>query len=290
MRRFSPEPHGRLCRTLAPAALVLTTLLGWQSPAAAEASSPDEPHLDMLTPRPIGPEPHPFTLRPGRFQVEIQPLSYSYDRHNLDRDDTRVHSYQLPILLKAGVGEDTEVQLGIETFAWEQTEHVPSGSVDRSRGFGNIELRIKHNFWGNDGGASALAVTPFVQLPTHRHGLDSRAVQGGVMLPYALAITEQVGVDFTPTFAAVRDSADDDYVLEAGQLVTLNYAFIEDWTLFGEFESVITTESGDEWAGSLGVGLTWDIHENRAIEGGANFGLTRAADDLNLFLAIVQRW
>lgn len=270
---------------------VLAGWLGMATEAYGQAQTVDRSaDPDAAVARPIGAEPHPFTVEPGRFQLEIEPLNYRYDRHDPDRAAERVQGFEVPVLLKLGVWAHTDVQIGFDAFVWEQTDDFAAGESDRSRGFGNIELRVKHNLWGNDRGSSAFAVMPFVALPTHRHGLDSRAVQGGVMLPYAVELTDQVAVEWTPSFAAVRNSDDAAYVFEAGQVLVVNYEFIDAWTVFGEFESVVTTESGEGWAGHLGVGLTWDVHEDLALEGGVNFGVTRPADDLNFFFAIVRRF
>ena len=57
-----------------------------------------------------------------------------------------------------------------------------------------------------------------------------------------------------------------------------------------EFFSLVSTESGSEWAGSVDFGLTYTLTENLQLDAGVNLGITRAADDLNVFTGISYRF
>ncbi|MFA9479408.1 transporter [Phycisphaerales bacterium AB-hyl4] len=241
--------------------------------------------------RPLAPEPHPYTTEPGRVQVEIDPLSYAYDRHNPDRENIRVRAWEVPVTIKLGVLHNVDFQVGVDAFVWEREDDVDAGTRSRERGFGDITLRSKINLWGNDEDMDhAFAVMPFLQLPTARHDLGSRAVQGGVMLPFAWVFAEGWEVEWTPHFAAIRDGDDESYELEAGSLLVLNRVIVENLEAFVEFEAIGDTESGSPWAGTVATGLTYELTPDTILEGGVGFGVTRAADDFTTFITIVQRF
>jgi len=237
--------------------------------------------------RPLAPDPHPYTTEPGRVQIEIDLLNFAYDRHN----PVRVRAWEVPVNIKLGVLHNVDFQIGMQAFAWEREDDRTSGTRTRDRGIGDMTLRSKINLRGNDEEMDhAFAVMPFVQLPTARHGLSSRAVQGGVMFPFAWGFAEGWELEWTPHLAAIRDSADARYELEAGSLLVLNRAIVDRLEAFVEFEALADTESGSPWAGTVSTGMTYELTPDTILEGGAGFGVTRSADDLSVFFTIVQRF
>ena len=270
---------------------------GGQDMPARSAVTPGGPYNLFTDPaprdfhRPLAPEPHPYTTEPGRVQIEIDPLNFAYDRHNPDRENIRVRAWEVPVTFKLGVLHDVDFQVGVQAFAWEREDDLDAGTRTRDRGFGDITLRSKINLWGNDEQMdNAFAVMPFLQLPTARHDLGSRAVQGGVMFPSAWGFAEGWEVEWTPHLAGIRDGDDEGYELEAGSLLVLNRVIVEDLEAFVEFEAIGDTERGSRWAGTVGAGLTYELTPDTILEGGVGFGVTRAADDFTTFITIVQRF
>ncbi len=247
-------------------------------------------------PRPLAPEPTPFTIEPGRLAIELDIINFAYDRHNPDRANERVRAWEWPLLFRYGVMDDLEIQFGMEVYVRESVRDRDAGTRETADGFGDVTLGLKYNLWGNDDwdrdieGATALALIPYLRLPTNRHGLTSRAVEGGVFVPFAIEDVLGFEIEWTPGFHAIRNSSDDDYEFEWSSLLILNRAIVDGLDGFVEFESFVNSESGEPWVGQLASGLTWDITDNTVLEGGVGFGLTRSADDFSVFLTFVQRF
>lgn len=240
--------------------------------------------------RPLGPEPHPYTTERGRVMVEFEPLNYAYDRHNPDRDHRRAQSFTVGLLVKYGLLDNLDIQIGSDLFIWEREKDFGTGERERRRGTGDLTLRAKLNLWGNDGDETALSVMPFLQLPTGNRNLRAGGVQGGVMLPFAWEFAEGWSLENTPSFAGIRNGADDGYVFEFGNILTLNREIVEGIDIYVEFECLVTSERDDPWAGFVGAGLTFTLDENTVIEPAIHFGVTRAAEDMIVSLVLVRRF
>lgn len=240
--------------------------------------------------RPLGPEPHPFTTEQGRFIIEFTPLEYTIDRHNPDRDPRRVDTFNAGLLVKYGVLDNLDIQVGADLFAWERESDRAEGGRETNSGFGDMVVRAKYNLWGNDGGETAMAVMPFMNLPTATGGVGETGIRGGVIVPFSWEFAEDWTLDFVPSFAAVRNSEDDGYAFEFASTVTLTRALFDGVDVFVEFESSVTSESGEPWVGAVGVGLTFEIDANTVIEPAVHFGVTRSAEDYAFSIAIVRRF
>jgi len=245
---------------------------------------------EMNTDRPDKTE-SPFTLDAGHFQVEADILNYGYDRYNPARDDTRVESVSIaPMNLKVGLRNDVDLHLVLETYTSVRTHEVSSGVVRRNHGFGDILVRLKWNAWGNDGGTTALAVMPYVKLPTNQDNLGNHSVEGGVIIPFAADLAAGWSVGLMTQFDLVRDDPGNGRHLEFLNSITFGHDLIGDLAAYAEFFSAVASESGADWIGTVDLGLTYGLTENIQLDTGVNIGITRAAQDINPFLGISWRF
>lgn len=256
------------------------TLLGT---AACEAGAARE----LTTDRPDSTE-SPFTVEPGRFQVESGLAAYTRDRHNPERDDTRVTGWNLAsVNLRLGLTPATELQVVFDGHLDVEVTRPSAGLRARARGFGDVTLRAKRNLWGNDEGATALGLMPFVKLPTAERGLGNDSVEGGLIVPFASALGGGWGFGAMTELDIVRDEADDGY-----EAVWLNTATIGR-DLGGNFRGFLelTLEVGaGRPAATFNAGLTYSIGEDRQLDAGINLGLTRTAPDLVVFVGFATRF
>lgn len=264
--------------------------LGLAAGALADGLS-QEPNWDeamepVRQPRPIGPEPHPFTIEPGRFSIEYSPVYYVRERE----PGVRVQTWSMPITFKLGVLQNLDVHVGFDPIIHGREDDRDSATRIITSGFGDVIVRGKYNLWGNDGDTdTALAVMPFVQIPTER--IDgSRPIAFGVFMPFAWSVWEGFEIDWTPGFAGVRGIDTSRQVFEFTSDVTFNQELAEHVTGFVEFASAITSERGQGWVGLVGAGLTFDVTDDLVIEPAVHFGITSAAEDLIVSLALVVRF
>src|SRR5262249_50220944 len=165
--------------------------------AGAESASGVRPQVDKSTFNLFNPTPKeylsamdtdgpgstesPYTVDAGHFQVEMTTVDYTYDCESFNGVTQRTEEWDIAtMLLKIGLLNQLDFQVLLEPYNV-RYEREDGTRVTR-RGYGDTTVRVKYNFWGNDGGRTAFAATPSVRIPASQDGIGSRAVEGGVVL------------------------------------------------------------------------------------------------------------
>lgn len=230
-----------------------------------------------------------FTVDAGHFQVEMDFVNLSYDRHNIERDQTSVSGGEAaPMNLKLGLLNNLDAQLTFTSHAWERVADRAAGTVERHSGFGDITPRLKWNVAGNDGGLFSLALLPFVKIPTGPANLGNGAVEGGLKAPYAFDLPGfelglQTEVDF------FRDGSGGGYHTEWVNSISVGRPIWGKLSGYVEFYSSVSTERGQPWLGTFDTWLTWQVNENWRLDAGVYIGATRSADDWHPFIGMTWR-
>lgn len=261
--------------------------------AAAEHYSlcnpkPADELRDMSTDRPDTTE-SPFTVDAGHFQVELSFVDVTKDT----RDDEGLLSRAVelaPMLLKLGVLNNMDLQLGITPYARTQQTDVASGAKSSLDGFGDLTLRAKVNLWGNDGGATALALMPFVKLPTASSELGHGKAEGGLILPFAVQLPHELSICFMPEFDAVRTDDSDRYSIDWVHTATLGFPIAGELGGYVEYAGFANLSHAEPYRRYFNAGLTYGATPNVQVDGGIRVGTTPAADDWGLFVGISCRY
>ena len=216
--------------------------------------------------------------------------------HSRDHDtaggaDTRVDAWSVTSLnLKVGLNNRMDLQTVIETYNHITTRDRVAGTRVRQSGFGDITSRLKINFWGNDGGTTALAAMPFVKYPTSQDEIGNDYVEGGLILPLALALPGGWGMGLMTEFDFNRDDDGSGEQTEFINSITFSHDIVENLGGYVEFFSAVSSERDAPWVGTFDVGLTYAWTENIQLDTGVNIGVTRSAEDLNPFVGISWRF
>ena len=245
---------------------------------------------EMSTDRPDKTE-SPYTVDAGHFQIEMDVFTYSYDRYNSERRDVSAESLSIaPVNLKAGLFNNVDLQLVLETYTSVRIHDRDAGTVEKQRGLGDVTPRLKFNLWGNDGGPTAFAVMPYVKLPTNQDRLGNNSVEGGVIFPLAVALPHDFGLGVMTQFDFIRDEDDGGHHPEFVNSITLSHDLGGELGGYVEFFSVVSAESNSPWVGTVDVGFTYGLTEDIQLDAGVNIGATRSAEDWNPFLGISWRF
>lgn len=276
-----------------PAALAIAALAAEPVPDKSQYHlfNPTPPQWlrEMSTDRPDKTE-SPNTVDAGHFQVEMDFVNYSYDKHNPARDGTRVRTWNIaPINFKVGLLNNLDVQLVLQPHTYVHTSD-PGAGVSKQRGFGDIVTRVKWNLWGNDGGETALALMPYFKLPTNQDQLGNRSAEGGIILPLAVKLPAGWDMGLMTQLDVVRDTTTSGYHQEFVNTVTFSHDIVGDLGGYAEFFSSVSTERGSSWTGTVDLGLTYALTKNIQLDAGVNLGVTRAADDWNPFVGLSFRF
>jgi hypothetical protein len=231
----------------------------------------------------------PFTVDAGHFQIELRWIGYSSDRESFGGVTRRIEEWAIvPMNLKIGMLNQMDAQLLLEpyTVRYERDD----GSRVTRRGFGDTTVRVKYNFWGNDGGRTAFAATPYIKFPTSQEGIGNRGVEGGLVLPLEMELPRDSYMGLTTRFDAVRDEDQSGYHAEFINSIEFGHTLVGSLLGWVEFASLVSTERDANWEGTFNTGLIYALTENIQLNTGVNIGVTRSADDWYVFAGMAWRF
>lgn len=210
----------------------------------------------------------PMTVDSGHFQFEVELGSWTKDGGE--------RSFSLfELNAKAGLNPMTDLQVVMPFYS-----RVQNGD----EGFGDVEIRLKRNLWGNDNGSTAFAMMPFIKLPTAKDELGNGEVEGGLILPFgfdgpagwACAIMAEVDVELD----------DDGHGYHPLALVsaTTGHELSESTEVFFEWVGALDMDSETEEQAWFNTGMTWEVRPMWQIDWGVRIGLTDSAEDITPFV------
>ncbi|QQS07888.1 MAG: transporter [Phycisphaerales bacterium] len=236
----------------------------------------------LSTDRPDATE-SPFTVDARHYQVEFSFVDYSRD------NEGNVRTLDIaPLLLKAGLTPSIDFQVGLTPYTSQRSESGTSReTVD---GFGDTIVRVKINLHGNDTGESALAIMPFIKIPTASDGLGNDDLEAGIIVPAAFELAHGFNLGAMLEFDVVRNEADDAYTLDLVHTATIARGLTDTLGLFVEYAGAADTSGESSYRASLNTGMTLGISPDIQLDAGVRIGLTGAAEDLGIFAGMAWRY
>ena len=251
---------------------------------------PDSMLRELATDRPDKTE-NPYTVDAGHFQIELDIANYTYDRTNPEGADRTVRTLAIaPFNLKVGLTNNSDLQFIAETFTVQKTHDRDLNQHEKMSGFGDVALRWKLNFWGNDGGKTGFGMISFAKFPTNQNGLGNDAVEGGVILPLEIKLAEDWDLGMMTELDCRQNSGNSRYHAESINTITVAHRIVGTLEGYVEFFSNVSGERGADWIGTFDFGATYKLTPNIQLDAGVNIGLTRAADDVNPFVGLTVRY
>lgn len=274
--------------SLVPCAIAQTQGSADKSVFSLLNPTPRELMREMSTDRPDTTE-SPYTVDAGHFQIEISAFDFGYDRNNEDSVTRRAVAIA-PMLLKAGLFNNVDLQLGLDPYTWERSTDRSDDSTSSADGFGDTIIRLKVNVWGNDGGESAFAVMPFIKLPTAHDDLGNDEFEGGIILPYAITLSDRWGLGLMAELDINRSSDDDRYVFDLVHTATVAYDFGDDLGGYLEYAGFVNLNGDEDYRALFDAGVTYGLTEDIQLDAGIRVGLTEAAEDFGIFTGVSLRF
>lgn len=231
----------------------------------------------------------PYTVDAGHFQVEADLLNYTHDRDRSEGGDRRLDSLSVATVnLKVGLLNDVDLQCILETWRDQRLTDRATGVTEKAAGFGDVTVRLKDNFWGNDSGATAFGFMPFVKLPSAHGALGNGAVEGGAIFPLAVKLAEGWDLGLMTEIDFLRNDGDNGYHASYVNSVTVGHEITESVGCYLEFFSEVD-ERAAGWVGTVDFGFSFAVTDNLKFDTGVNIGVTRAAPDWNPFVGVSYR-
>jgi hypothetical protein len=215
----------------------------------------------------------PDTVQPGHFLLEVDALSFSIDR----QPGLKYTAFgAATTFLTTGLTSRLDLQLGAELYVSQKFD--AAGLIERDSGVGDVYVRAKYRFYESNDTYTAVAVLPYVKLPTNSGGVGNDAVEGGVIVPMRTQLIG--GFDFAAMAALdfLRNDADDGYDTVLYGSAALTREITKAIGLYGE--AVATKSSGGgAWSGTIGAGVTLTVSKYAWWDFAVYRGITDSAAD-----------
>ena len=258
-------------------------------------SQPDKSHSTLFNPTPASQlrdlnsdRPNvtqgPYTIDAGHLQVESSFLEFTHS------SDSRGHAdllNALPTNIRLGVLSNFEIELAIDPYQ-NAVSYTRSPAV-RQEGFGDTQLGAKLNFWGDDSGATAFGVQPFLKLPTGAAGISNHHVEGGVILPFSFAITDGLSVAVMAEADVVRNQFNTGYGVNNVESIVLQKSLSKATSVYVEYVGVAPVDAGTTFASAVDIGGVTQLNPNLQLDVGINLGISRSLPNFTVFSGITFR-
>jgi len=254
--------------------------------------TPRELMRELDTDRPDATE-GAFTVDAGHLQIEFSFAEYTYDHHNADSQTVRSYGL-LPVVLRIGLLNNTELDLGLNPYTRTRVTDRPTGDTQTADGFGDLVIGVKQNLWGNDGtdeaGDTAFAVIGSFKLPTAPDRLGNGKVEGSLGAALAMKLPAGFDSSVSATFEFVRNGANDGYVTDFTHSAVLGHAIVGDLSAYIEYTGSANLNHEERYRAYFDTGLTYKLTEDVQFDTGVRVGLTTAADDLTYLAGVSIRY
>ncbi len=247
--------------------------------------TPDSLMREFNTDRPDATE-SPYTVDAGHMQVEFSFVEYNRSSSSGTRSEA---VSVLPANLKIGLFSNVDLQLVLNPYL-RSTSRSTGSRRETQSGFGDIELRTKINFWGNDGGTTSGGILPFVRFPGGTGGDGVRQVEGGIILPLASQLPAGFDIGTMAEFDLDRNSANDGYGVDFVHSVTVGHALGRP-NVHGyvEYFGSAPIATGTTYSAYFDTGTTIGLTENLQLDCGVNLGMPKHGSDYTVFAGFSAR-
>jgi len=230
----------------------------------------------------------PLTVDAGRFQYETDLVSYAHS--NAGGVTTRTY-VALDPTLKVGLTRRVDLELQFNGYTSTRVSDPGAGyTLSRADGAGDLDVRSKVNLFGNDGGAVAMALIPYVKLPTAARTLGNNQVEGGLIVPVSMTLPAGFALTVMPEVDVLRNNNDSGKHVNFTGVLNLGYTINKQWTVFGELYAAAGTDAHTPPVYTADAAVAYLLTETVQLDAGVNVGLNRNAPNLQLYTGISQRF
>lgn len=236
----------------------------------------------------------PFTVDAGHFQIEMDLVTVALEQPGPVGGARQVGAWSLAAInLKLGLTDRLDVQVILEPW---NVVHATSSSdradaTMRVSGYGDTTVRFKVNLWGNDGGPTAAALLPLLTVPAGRDGLASDHLSGGLVIPISIDLPHGFSLGLNAGAVVSRPQRPRaTWSAEMVHSAALNHDLFGPLSAYVEFWSLVSTEAGVPWDGTVDFGFNLFLRENLKLDFGVNIGVTGVVPDWQPFLGLSARF
>ncbi len=227
----------------------------------------------------------PYTVDAGHFQYETNIAVFGYG----DTAGVRTRAWTVvDPTLKLGLTNTIDAELQITPY--ESLVAKSAANTTSVSGVGDTLARLKINVLGDDHGVIAVALLPYVKLPTAQSGLGNGRIEGGLILPISFGAPGGFTVIVMPEGDYLKDAAASGYHAAFDFLINVSHPLDKRWTAYTEAFTTQAFRAQDKPIYTLDEALTCALTANLQLDFGGNFSLNDAAPRAQLYLGLSQRF
>ena len=231
----------------------------------------------------------PYTVDAGRVQFEGDLLFYTFDGSSTV--DSNITSLVVGNpTFKVGLLNNLDFEVGFSAYNNVRTEIRSAATSSTASGFGDVVARAKLNLFGNDGGTYALALFPYVKWPTAAAGIGNRSVEGGLLVPLAIALPGGFNAIVMGELDYQRNPNDPLYHANFPALLNVSKEIFTGVTAYAEIYANWTTHRDLRDIYTVDFALAWSPVPNFQLDIGVNIGLNAAAPSHQIYAGISKRF
>jgi Putative MetA-pathway of phenol degradation len=249
--------------------------------------TPAEKMRDFMPDRPSVTD-DPYTVDPGHWMFEIGVLEYTRDRYH--NQGVRLDSFSFgDTNIRLGVLSFAELDILFVAYTYALTTDKVTDIRLKQSGFSDVTLQSKINLLGNDGGAIALGLIPFVMFPTGARDITSGGYAGGVGFPFQVNLPSNFSLTAETTVRTIHASAGGSY-FDFPNSICIGHPITKQLSTYLEFATETNTQPHTGWVGTVDTALIYQPGNNWQFDAGINVGVTRAAQNLFSFVGMAWRY
>lgn len=215
------------------------------------------------------------TVAPGRFLLEMDALSLTFDEEDGDRL-TAVAAAKT--FITTGLTSSWDVQVGIELFL---SQRITSSSLkERNTGLGDLYLRTKWKFYEDESLGVSAAVIPYVKFPTNSGDVGNDAAEGGIIVPWEASLGSGSVFNAMAGIDLARNDDDDGYDTYWYSSASVTLPLTSSLRAYGE-GYMAKSSGGAPWEAVVGAGVLYSLNPFMSWDVAVYRGLSRGAADWN---------
>ena len=225
------------------------------------------------------------TLAPGEAMIELGLAGWERASDAATREDSIATG---DVLLRVGVAEAMEVQIGFGGYGRTRSRDRMTGLVTRDSGVGDILLAARHGLAGPNG---PVAVQAYVTLPVGTSPVGAGDWGAGVLLPIEFDLGAGLGLALTPEVSAAVDGDGNGRHIAYGGTIGLSGEIAPGIGVSGEVLLIRDNDPLGHATDARGaVAAAWQVAADWQIDAEVDIGLSAAAPDHALIVGIAHRF
>jgi len=190
--------------------------------------------------------------------------------------------------LKLGLTNTIDAELQITPY--ESVITKSAAATSSVSGVGDTVARLKINVLGDDRGAVALALLPYVKLPTAQSGLGNGSVEGGLILPISFSAPGGFTVIVMPEGDYLKNTTGSGYHGAFDFLINVSHPLDQRWSLYSEVFTTQSFQAQVKPVYTLDEAMTCALTPNLQLDFGGNFSLNDVAPKTQIYAGLSQRF